>query len=244
MKNLVRACALAALLSGSTALAAHAQNAAGQAERMFDATTLSLSAHGEMHVTPDKAALTLGVQTKAPTAAEAMRQNADQMTMVIAALRRAGVAEKDIRTSNINLAAQYDYQQNQTPRLTGYEAANDVSVTVDDLTRLGPAIDAVTAAGANQLYGISFGLKDPGAAEDAARRQAVQALRAKAALYAEATGYRVGRLISLSEGGGYRAPQVQGVPVMAMARAAAPTPVSAGELTVRIDIDGLYELAR
>jgi uncharacterized protein YggE len=244
MKNLVRASTLAVLLLGSTALAAHAQSATGQAERMFDATTLSLSAHGEVNVAPDKAAITLGVQTKAPTAAEAMRQNAEQMTMVMAALRRAGVADKDIRTSNISLAPQYDYQQNQAPRLTGYEATNDVSVTVDDLTRLGPAIDAVTTAGANQLYGISFGLKDPGAAEDAARREAVEALRAKAVLYAQATGYHIGRLISLSEGGGYRAPQIQGVPIAAMARAAAPTPVSAGELTVRIDIEGLYELTR
>jgi uncharacterized protein YggE len=95
------------------------------------------------------------------------------------------------------------------------------------------------------VRGISFGLNDPTAAENAARQEAVQALQAKADLYAKATGYRIGRLVSVSEGGGY-APQPP-VPMMAMAaskRQAMDTPVSPGELKVRIDISGLYELTR
>ena len=127
--------------------------------------------------------------------------------------------------------------------MTGYQASNDVTITVEDLQRLGPTIDAVTAAGANQINGIGFTLKEPGAAEDQARLAAVKALRAKAELYAGATGYRVSRLISLSEGGA-----AEPVAVMAMtARAriqAVPTTVSSGELTVRVDVNGLYELAK
>ena len=73
----------------------------------------------------------------------------------------------------------------------------------NDLARLVPAIDAVVGAGANQVNGVSFGLKDPSGAENQARMTAVQALQAKAALYAQATGHRVGRLVSLSEDGGY-----------------------------------------
>jgi len=245
MKTLVRAAALSALIAVSTTAAVQAQTQPAAATRMFDATTLNLSAYGETRIAPDEATITLGVQTKAATAAQAMADNAAQMSAVMAALRNAGIAAKDIQTSNISLDAQYDYEQNQPPRLTGYQASNTVSVTVEDLRRLGPVIDTVTAAGVNQINGISFGLQDPSAAEDAARLDAVKALTAKAALYAQATGYRVGRLVNLSEGGGYAPEAVQPMMVTAMRMKAAPsTPVSGGELTVRIDINGIYELAR
>ena len=243
MKTLSPALALAALLA-TTAAPAMALAQTAPAERAFDATTLNLSADGEVKAAPDQATITLGVQTKAATAAEAMAGDAAQMNQVMAALRRAGLTDRDIQTSNISLSAQYDYQQNQPPRLTGYMASNDVTITVNDLKRLGATLDAVVSAGANQINGISFGLKDPAAAEDAARRAAVTALRAKADLYAQATGYKVTRLVNLSEGGGYVASPPR---VFAMAKAmpgAAQTPVSAGELTVRIDVTGVYELGR
>ena len=106
------------------------------------------------------------------------------------------------------------------------------------------ADSALTAAGANQINGIAFGLADPQAAEDQARRAAVKALSAKAALYAESTGYHIGRLVSLSEGGGYT-PQPPRVFALAkMAAPAASTDVEPGELRVRIDVTGMYELAR
>jgi uncharacterized protein YggE len=242
MKTLVRAAGLASALLVSTAAVASAQTA--EPSRMFDATTLSLSAHGETKVTPDEATITLGVQTTAPVAAEAMAENAQHMADVTAALKRAGIPDKDIQTSNLSLSAQYNYVQNEPPKLTGYQASNDVTITVEDLPKLGPTIDAVTAAGANQINGISFGLKDPAAAEDAARLAAVKALRAKAELYAGATGYHIARLVSLSEGGGYEPGPVQPM-MMAKARVqAVPTAVSSGQLTVGIDVNGLYELAK
>lgn len=242
MKTLLRAAGLACVLLASTALVARAQSAP-DAGRMFDATTLSLSAYGQTKVVPDEATITLGVQTTAPVAAQAMAENAAQMTAVTTALRRAGVADKDIQTSNLSLNAQYVYNANEPARLTGYQASNDVTIVVEDLARLGPAVDAVTAAGANQINGISFGLKDSSAAEDQARLAAVKALRAKAELYASATGYRVARLVNLSEGGGVEPGPI--APMMMQARVAvAKTPVAAGELTVRIDVNGLYELAK
>jgi uncharacterized protein len=242
MKTLLRAAGLACVLLASTALVARAQSAP-DAGRMFDATTLSLSAYGQTKVVPDEATITLGVQTTAPVAAQAMAENAAQMTTVTTALRRAGVADKDIQTSNLSLNAQYVYNANEPARLTGYQASNDVTIVVEDLARLGPAVDAVTAAGANQINGISFGLKDSSAAEDQARLAAVKALRAKAELYASATGYRVARLVNLSEGGGVEPGPI--APMMMQARVAvAKTPVAAGELTVRIDVNGLYELAK
>jgi hypothetical protein len=211
---------------------------------MFRATTLNLSGTSEVKATPDMATITLGVQTEAPTASAAMAQNATRMTRIVAALKAAGLADKDIQTSNISLDAQYDYQQNQPPKLRGYQASNTVLITVYDISRLGRTLDAVTTAGANQINGIGFGLKDSSAAENEARLKAVKALQAKAELYAGAVGYRVARLVNLSEGGGYTPSPPR---PMAMARAdfaKAETPVQAGELTVRMDVNGLYELSR
>jgi uncharacterized protein YggE len=244
MKTFLRAGALAVILAAGAAPMAMAQAAAPAADTMFRATTLNLAADGEVKAAPDMASINLGVMTEARTAQGAMQANSARMTEVMAALRKAGIAAKDIQTSGLNLNAQYVYEQNVPPRLTGYQASNQVTVIVHDLTKLGAAVDATVSAGANQVNGISFGLNDPTAAENAAREDAVKALQAKADLYARATGYRVGRLVWLSEGGGYtpRPP----VPMMAYAskREAMDTPVSAGELNVRIEVTGLYELTR
>ncbi len=241
MKTLIRAAALAAMLSAG-ALSAHAQAPSTGADAMFRATTLSLSAYGETRIAPDMATINVGVTTQATTAVEAMQQNATRMSQVMSALTRQGIAARDIQTSSLNLSPQYDYRENQPPLLRGYQAQNQLTIRVMDVSKLGVAIDAVVSAGSNQINGISFGLKDPRAAEDAARREAVQALRAKVDLYATATGHRVLRLVNLSEGGGYSPPQP--VPMLAMARAEkADTSISGGELSVRIDVNGVYELA-
>ena len=238
---------LPALMAASAlafASAASAQSA-GDADAAFHATTLSIAAEGEVSAPPDKAAITLGVQAIQPTAAAAMADNARQMTQVIAALRRQGLESKDIQTSGISLQAQYDYQPNKAPQLTGYQASDQVTVTINDLGKLGPMLDAVTAAGANQIQGVSFGLKDPEAAQDQARLKAVKTLQARAELYAGAAGYRVGRLVNLSESGGVQPQPFAGkVMLMSAARAPAQTPVEPGELSVRIEVTGLYELTR
>lgn len=232
----------AALIGAAGAAAAQG---APDADALFHATTLSIAAVGEVKAAPDMATISLGVQTTAATAAQAMADNAQRMTQVVAALRRQGLEGKDIQTSGVNLSAQYDYQPNKAPRLAGYQASNQVTVTVHQVARIGPALDAATAAGADQVNGVSFGIEHPEALQDQARLKAVQTLQARAQLYAGAAGYRVGRLVSLSEGGG--APPVQFAPrMMAMVRAPSPaqTPVEPGEMTLRIDVSGLYELTR
>lgn len=248
MKTLMRASALALVLcAGAAAPAALAQAAPPAADSMFRATTLNLSAYGETEVAPDMATITLGVMTEGKTAAEAMQANAERMEGVVAALRRGGIEAKDIQTSGLNLNPQYRYEENRSPILVGYQASNMVTVTVRDLARLGRAVDATVSAGANQVHGISFGLKDRTAAENAARQEAVQALQAKAELYARATGHRINRLVTLSEGfASYPVPPP--MPMMEMAAAAprmkADTSVSPGELRVRVDVTGLFELTR
>ena len=227
------------------AMAQTAQPSMGAMHMMQPAPSLNLSAYGEVKTAPDMATITFGVQTEAPTAQAAMRDNATQMTRVVAALRRAGVAERDIQTSGLNLSAQYDYQQNEPPKLRGYQASNRVTVTIQDLTKVGTTADAVVAAGVNQIDGISFGLKDPSAAENQDRELAVRALQAKAQLYARALGVQLGGVRSLSEGGGYTPPSPP-MPVAMFARAqmADSTPVSAGEMSVRIDVNGVYDIVR
>jgi uncharacterized protein YggE len=245
MKTMMRAAGLGLALTFAAAPAVLAQAAPPAADTMFRATTLNLSAYGETRVEPDMATITLGVTTEGKTAAEAMSANAQRMTAVIASLRKAGIAERDIQTSNLNLNPQYRYEPNEAPVLVGYQASNQVAVRVLDLKRLGAAVDASVGAGANQVQGISFGLKDPTTAENAAREAAVKALAAKAELYARATGYRVARLVSLSEAGGYAPrPPVPMVEMAARSFAKDATPVQGGELAVRIDISGLYEVTR
>ncbi len=244
---------LPALMLGSalmalSAPAALAQTAPAplQVHAMAQTPALNLSAHGEVKIAPDMATITFGVVTEATTAREAMALNATRMTEVVAALRRAGVAERDVQTSGLNLSAQYDYVQNEPPRLRGYQASNRVTVNIMDLDAVGTTADAVVAAGVNQIDGIGFALRDPKAAEDRARVLAVQALQSKARLYAEALGVSLGQVRSLTEGGGY-SPQPPMPMLQYSARAmdsAESTQVSAGEMTVRIDITGVYDIGR
>ncbi|MEG0818889.1 MAG: SIMPL domain-containing protein, partial [Brevundimonas sp.] len=117
---------------------------------------------------------------------------------------------------------------------------------INDLSKVGATADAVVTAGVNQIDGIAFGLKDAKAAEDQARQLAVRALQDKARLYAQALGVQLGGVRTLTEGGGYmpEPPRPMYARAMAMDAGSASTPVSAGELTVRIDISGTYDIGR
>ncbi len=119
-----------------------------------------------------------------------------------------------------------------------------MTVTINDLTHLGETVDAVVAAGATNLGQVSFGLANPLVAENSARVAAVKALADKAALYAQATGYRVTRLVNIHEGAASSPELIRPMAVMRLQKAAAPTPVEAGELKVQIEISGVYEMTR
>ena len=208
------------------------------------ATTLSLSVDGNAVATPDMATVSFGVQTQGNTAAEALKANNTRMTAVLAALKSAGIAAKDIQTSSLNLNPQYTYGNNVPPTLTGYQASDEVSVRVNDLVQTGPVIDQVVKAGVNQIESVTFGLKDSNAALDQARQNAVATLAQRASLYAAATGLHVVRLVSIEEG------QTQSVvpprPMFAMAKMASPaaTPISEGELHLGVTVSATYELGK
>ena len=206
-----------------------------------DPRTISMSGHGEVKAVPDQAQISAGVTTNAPTAAAALAANSSRMQSVFATLRKMGVPEKNIQTTNFYISPQYSNGENNAPRrLTGYQVSNDVTVRLEDVAKLGSALDALVAAGANQMNGISFSIQNPAPALEKARADAVADARTRAETYAKAAGVNLGTILSISEGGG-EAPR----PVMyrmAAAMAAPPTPVAAGEQSVSADVAMVWEI--
>ncbi|MBY0563526.1 MAG: SIMPL domain-containing protein [Hyphomonadaceae bacterium] len=242
--NTIKAAAAAAMLAAAAATPAAAQQHAGHeghAAHAIEGAMLTISAEGRVESAPDMATISLGVMTEGQTAAAALAENSRRMTALTQALRRAGIAERDIQTTNVSVNPQYAYVENQPPRLTGYQANNQVSARVRNLDTVGRVIDAAVNAGGNTVNGISFSHADPDAQLDAARREAAQNARRRADLYAQAFGMRVHRVIAINEGGGYTPP----IPMPYMARmeaAAPPPPIAPGEVTTSVNVNVTYEL--
>lgn len=204
-------------------------------------TRLDVVAEGEVTRAPDLVTIGAGVVTQSGRAADALADNARRMAATVAALRRAGVADRDIRTSAISLNPQYRYADNVPPTITGYQASNQVEVRFREVARAGAILDALVAAGANQINGPSFALDQPEAALDEARTKAVTAARARAELYARAAGLRVRRIVSISEDGAAR-PQPPMPMAMAMRAKAADTPIEPGEQRMAVTVSVSFEL--
>ena len=206
-----------------------------------DATVLSISASAQASATPDVALISAGVVTQHADSNTALRNNAEQMQRVMSALKAAAIAERDIQTSGISLSPQYLYAENQPPQIQGYQASNTLNIKVRNLARLGQVLDALAAQGANQINGPSFAIDQPEPLYHQARLDALRQARAQADTYASALGLRVRRVISLSEGNHNPAP----MPVMAMrsaAKAEMDTPIAAGQSSVQVQLDVVYEL--
>ena len=207
-----------------------------------DGTLLSVSAQADARHVPDVATLSTGVVTQASDANAAMRANATQMDKVMAAIRAAGIEERDIQTSGVNLNPNYKYAENQAPTITGYQASNTVNLKVRDLARLGKVLDALVASGANQVNGPSFEIDQPEPVYDQARRDALQKAQARAEMYAKALGLKVRRIVSIDEGGGYRPPMPMPMMSMARAKGESDTVVSPGETTLSANLNVVFEL--
>jgi len=208
-----------------------------------DGTLLSVSASAEATRVPDVASLSTGVVTQAADANAALKANSAQMSKVVAAIRAAGIAERDIQTSGININPQYRYAENQPPAITGYQASNTVNIKVRDIAKLGEVLDALVASGANQVNGPSFEIDQPEAAYDEARQAALKKAQARAEMYAKSLGLRVRRIVSISEGGGFR-PPVPMMKAMAMDARMESAPVAPGETTLGANLDVVFELGR
>jgi uncharacterized protein YggE len=207
-------------------------------------TTLTLTVEGRATRTPDIAEVSGGVVTSAPTAAAAMAENASKMNAVVNAIRKAGIADRDIQTTGLNLAPQYRYDNNQPPVLTGYQATNTVNLRIRKIADTGKLLDTLIGVGANQINGPTFKVDDSESALDEARQAAVKTAQERAALYAKATGMSVRRIVTLSESGGFDPGPRPMMRMVAMdsASAAPPPPVAPGEVSLNINLTVVFEL--
>jgi uncharacterized protein YggE len=207
--------------------------------------TFTIAGNAEVHAVPDAALVSAGVVTESETAAAALKTNSATLAKVIDSIRAAGVEPKDVQTSGLALEARYYHPDKPSPtdrpRIIGYTAANEVTLRVRDLGKLGDLLDKVTVAGANRIEGIAFIVSNQDGLLDEARRKAVADAKDKADLYAKAAGFTLGKVMSFTE---------ESVPpprpmarAMVASGAAAPVPVEAGEMTLPVRVRVVWSLA-
>ncbi|WP_223486201.1 SIMPL domain-containing protein [Stenotrophomonas indicatrix] len=236
---------LALSLALGASMTAHADPSSPSIAAAAEGTLLNISANAEATRVPDVATLSAGVVTQAADGNSAMRQNAQQMDKVLAAIKAAGIAERDVQTSGVSLNPQYRYADNEAPKITGYQASNTVSLKVRDIAKLGKVLDALAGQGANQINGPQFEIDQPEPVYDEARLAALKKAQARAQTYAKSLGLQVRRIVSISEnaGGGFRPMPMMRAQAAGMAMDKA-TPVAPGESTVSVNLDVVFELGR
>ncbi len=167
-----------------------------------DATTtryITVVGQGKTTVVPDIARLQLGVQNSAATVEEGMTSNTATMDAILAAMTEAGIADRDIQTNSYNIYLDEGYRGPDTAANPVYRVSNMLTVKVRDLATVGEVLDAAVAAGANQIWGVSFTVEDRTAAEADARAKAMADARARAEALAELAEVKVGEVLSISE---------------------------------------------
>ena len=200
--------------------------------------TLTMNGEGEIRAAPDGVTLSAGVASQAPTAAAALAANSARMQSVFAALKKLGVADKDMQTSNFSISPQMG--DGLPAHITGYQVNNSVRISLDDVAKLGAALDALVTAGANQMNSVDFTIKDSAPLLTEARGEAVEDARARAETYAKAAGVSLGPILSISESEN-SGPRPVYAP-MPMMRAAKAVPVAAGEESVNAQVSIVWEI--
>ena len=201
--------------------------------------TITVTGTGRVTLTPDVADLRLGVNITRPTATQARADAAIAMTKVIAAIKEAGVADKDIQTSSLSLQPVYDYSDKGQGRLTGFQVLNIVAVTVRDISKVGDLVDASVTAGATSVDGVTFRVEDETTAESRARTAAVVDARAKANALASAAGVTITGVSSIAEVS-TSVPYTVAYP--AAARDSASTPVQPGTTEIDISVTMVFRI--
>lgn len=206
--------------------------------------TITVSGSGRATVTPDRFRFTAGVQTVGPQLDDALNQNNARVAAVVAALKKAGATDAEIRTSNFSIFPQQDYQQGKAPRITGYQVSNTVTVTKSAIADASRLITVAVNSGVNQTSGIEFLVNDPARGRDAGLRAAYDDARAKAALLAQAAGRTLGRTLSISEGVVNEPPRPYPQPqAMRMAKSEiSDVPVESGTQDVSFEVTVVFEL--
>jgi uncharacterized protein len=234
----------------SAAILAFSSLAPAQAENERPYRVLSLSGTGEVLARPDTASINSGVVSNAKTAQAALAANSAAMNSLFRELKAAGIADRDLQTSNFSIVPQYTPYDPKNPapqheRIIGYQVSNGVTVRVRDLDRLGRLIDQMTTAGANRMNGISFYVDKTENLMEEARRKAMADVRRKADLYAEGLGVKLKRVLTISENVSQPGPQpMRAAGLMAMSEGASrkAAPVAAGEQSLSIRLSVTWEL--
>lgn len=235
--NGVRAALLTIVVIGLSGLAAAQDDVGG-------ARSITVIGRGEAAGAPDRASINAGVQSLAPTVIESSNENQAIIERIMKALREEGIEDTDIQTADYSIWPEQKLDPRGTGEttITGYRVNNTVRVTVKDIDRLGKVLAAVTNAGANAIHGISFSVADTAALEERARAAAMGDAHNRAAALAELAGVELGKVmtISMSSGGGYPMPIMDGR--MAMAQSAAVPGISSGQLSIAVQVQVTYEI--
>lgn len=212
--------------------------APASAQQDINANVVTVTGEATVSVRPDLASIRAGVMSQGKTAQEASDSNSRDMTAVLAAIKDVGIAEKDVQTTRLSLTPLLDPNRAGKQRTVGFQANNQVVITIRDVGKLAAIIDRLVGAGANDISGIQFIVADPSKALDEARAAAIADAKRKAEIYAQAAGVRLGRAVMILEDGTSTPGPFAGK-VMA---ARAPIPVASGEETLRAAVTVSFQL--
>lgn len=206
--------------------------------------SVSVTGTGRATLTPDRFTFNVGVQTMAQTVEQAVNENNARVAAVVAALKKAGATDPEIRTSGFSIYPQQDYSQGRLPRLLGYQVSNNITVTKKQIGDAGKLLQVAISAGVNQAGGIQFEVSDPTRGRDAGLRAAFDEARAKATLLAAAAGRTLGRAIMITEGTPSEGPRP--MPMRGMVQAAkmevSEVPVESGTQEVTFTVSVVFDL--
>lgn len=234
------------ILALAAAVAASLPMAAQAADDSRREPAIVVTGQGQSMLAPDMAIVSVGIVRQAKTAREALSANNEAMRKVLEALKGAGIAERDLQTSGFSINPQYSYPDSNdgTPRapvLTGYEVANQLTIRVRDIARLGAVLDQTVSLGVNQGGDIRFTNAEPEKAVEEARRNAMKNAIGKARVLAEAAGVKAGRILEISET--MDLPEPRPVMRMSMAKEAADAvPVAAGENSYSVTVNVTFAI--
>ena len=235
--------AVATLLAAGAALAQETRPAPPPNDMGVWAQTISVSGNGTAQVAPDRVTFTVGVQTVEETVDAAVNQNNSRVAAVIAALKKNGAGDKDIRTSGFYIQPQQQYNQQGTlPRIIGYQVSNSITVTRNDVASAGKLLGAAISAGVNTASGLNFEVSDPSKGRDQGLAAAFNDARAKATVLANAAGRTLGRAISISEGARAEIPRPMPMAKGVAMAAVSDVPVESGEQSMSYVVSVVFEL--
>ena len=205
--------------------------------------TFSVSGEGKITMVPDIAVISVGVTAQGATVTRVQTELNTKINAMSDAIKKLGVDGKDIKTSYYNISPTYDYSSS-TQRITGYEAHSNLTIKVRKIDNANAVIDAATTQGANQVGGVSFDVDDKSKAENQAREEAVKDAKSKAEAAAKAAGFKLGRVINYSEGGGAgpRPIMYDAAKALPIAGGGEPTQVEPGSSEIMVTVNLSYEI--